>query len=259
MKAERDWAGPELSAVGALLGDPARVAILMALVGGGTVRPGALARRAGVAPSTGTFHLAKLVEAGWVTKTAQGYRLSSSEVGELLEHLAYLAPPRQVSSLKGHTRRERLRQARCCYDHLAGALGVSLTSALLRLDVIRGGTGCFLLTEAGAERLQHHGIVVQDHEVRTGGRAFARPCLDWSERGYHLGGALGAAVLTGWLEQGFVCRDGDDRAVQVTDAGVSELETWGIAWPPESPDSTMVETGTGQDVCHGIHPQGSNR
>lgn len=231
---DTEWSGPELSTVGALLADPARVAILMALVGGEPMRPGSLARIAGVAPSTATFHLAKLVDAGWVTITETAdhrrYQLASTDVAALVEHLAYLAPPRPVNSLKAHRRRDELRMARSCYDHIAGLLGVTIVHAFLRHDIVRGDTDHFELTASGVTRLHDHGIDVS--MLTQTGRDLARPCLDWTERDAHLGGALGSAVLSRWLETGIVSRGKTARSLQVSETGADELRQWGVSWPP---------------------------
>ncbi|HEX7297669.1 MAG TPA: winged helix-turn-helix domain-containing protein [Solirubrobacteraceae bacterium] len=216
--------------IGSLLSDPARVAIMMALAGGEALRPGELAKRAAVAPSTASFHLAKLMDAGWIVHDQQAairrYKLASPEVAEILEHLAYVAPPAPVSSLRGHQAREALREARCCYDHMAGTLGVSLTQALLRQDVLRACGDHFQLTADGGQWLRNRAMSLPEPGVDK--RAFARPCLDWTERGCHLAGRLSAAILTHWTEHGYVIRPEKARSLRVTSAGHEQLIAWGI-------------------------------
>jgi len=231
----RDTAhGVDLSAVGALLADPPRVAILVALLGGVATPAGELARIAGITPSTTSIHLAKLLAAGWVAVERRGrhryYRLGSAEVATVLEQIAWVAPPIPVRSLRGRQQTDALRLARSCYDHLAGQVGVALTDALVSRDVLRVEGSDFALTPAGAMFLRERGV---DVPAATGRRAFARRCLDWSERRDHLGGALGAAVFAAWETQGWVERRECGRALRLTPAGVTQLLAWGVTWPLE--------------------------
>lgn len=234
MKYEAMTHGVDLSGVGALLADPARAAIVAALLGGVAVPAGELAQLAGVTPSTTSIHLAKLLAAGWVAVERCGrhryYRLASTEVATVLEQIAWIAPPIPVRSLRGRQQTDALRLARSCYDHLAGQVGVALTDALVRRDVLRVEGSDYALTPAGATFLRARGV---DVPPATGRRAFARRCLDWSERRDHLAGALGTAVFAAWERQGWVARRESGRALRLTPAGVAQLPAWGVTWPVE--------------------------
>lgn len=230
MKYSRDAVGVDLSVIGGLLADPARAHILAALAGGIALPATDLASRAGVTPGTASSHLAKLLAAGWVTAEQQGrhryYRLVSGEVAALLEHVAALAPPAPVNSLRTQQQTAALRLARSCYDHAAGALGVALTDALLVQDVVRLDAGEFVLTAEGEQTLRMRGIDVAGAARRR--RHFIRRCLDWSERRNHLGGALGAAILDAWIDQGWVQRCSGSRVLRLTPDGITQLRTWGV-------------------------------
>ncbi len=234
MRHESTTQGVDLSAVGALLADPARAAILAALLGGMALPAGELARIAGVTPSTASIHLARLLAAGWVVVERRGrhryYRLGSAEVATVLEQIAWVAPPSPVRSLRGRQQIDALRLARSCYDHLAGQVGVALTDALVEREALRVEGSDFALTSAGATFLRERGVVVP---VPTGRRAFARRCLDWSERRDHVAGALGAAIFVAWETQGWVARRERGRALRLTPVGVAQLPTWGVTWPLE--------------------------
>jgi hypothetical protein len=117
------------------------------------------------------------------------YRLASPLVATVLEQLARVAPPIPVRSLRGQQQNDALRLARSCYDHLAGKLGVALADALVQQDVLRVEGSDFVLTPQGMAFLRQQGVDVPQATRRR--RAFARRCLDWSERRDHLAGALG--------------------------------------------------------------------
>src|SRR5207248_526697 len=125
----------DIAAVAALLGEPARAAMLDALMDGGIRPAGELARRAGIAPSTASGHLMRLLDGGRVSCETHGrqrrYRLASPALPEALDRLARLAPPTGAASLREAARGAALREARTCYDHLAGRLGVAVTEALV--------------------------------------------------------------------------------------------------------------------------------
>src|SRR6476619_863458 len=161
----------DLASVGAVLAEPARARILLALGDGRALPAGVLATEAGVAPSTTAAHLSRLVGAGLLAVLPQGrhryYRLAGPEVGDLIEALARVAPPAPVRSLRQGTRAEALRRARTCYDHLAGRLGVALMSSLVARGHLDGGDG--LRSDADPCVGQGHEA---DYHLTESGRAF---------------------------------------------------------------------------------------
>lgn len=189
----------DLAAVGAVIAEPARAKVLLALGDGRSLPAGMLAGEAGVAPSTASHHLARLVEAGLVVAEARGrhryFTLAGPEVGQLIEAVARVAPAQEVRSLRQGTRAHAVRYARHCYDHLAGRLGVAVADAIAadpaRLDAI------------GVPHLS------------------ARPCRDWTERRDHIAGPLGSALLARFLELEWLVRSERTRALRVTEAGGS--------------------------------------
>jgi DNA-binding transcriptional ArsR family regulator len=237
----------DISKVGALLADPARVAIIVALCGEHTLPASELAERAGISASTTSIHLTKLMEAGWIELEQRGrhhyYGLSSPQIAKLLKQAMSVVPAR-VALKPGsertylHNLRSDLRSARTCYDHLAGKLGVALTNAMVQQGVLEVAEKDFILTDYGKDVLQNLGVEV-DVAARQR-RAFARRCLDWTERRDHLGGALGAAICTNWLEQGWVQRREQSRALCVTPLGEAQLRNWGITWTLEGRDARSL-------------------
>jgi DNA-binding transcriptional ArsR family regulator len=212
----------DLTVVGALLAEPARAKILLALVDGRSLAASVLASEAGVSPSTASHHLARLVDAGLITAAARGrhryFTLAGHRVAELIEAVARVAPPQPITSLRQETRAHAVRYARRCYDHLAGRLGVSVADAFQEHGVLAAGNASagYTVTDHGAHTLAELGI-----EARAGD--VARGCLDWTEQRNHIAGPIGRAFMTQLLELGWVTRDSKSRAVRLTDAGRANL------------------------------------
>src|SRR5579863_1897707 len=187
---------PDVAASAALIGDPGRAAMLLALLDGGELPASELASRARMTPQAATAHLKKLLAGGLLAVRTDGrhrlFRLSSEHVGHALEHLASIAQPREIVALAQQSTIARLREARSCYDHLAGRLGVAITSRLIDLRVLRRGSDEFEVTSNGARFFR--ALDVDVDELANRRRTLARACLDWTERRYHLAGTLGAAL-----------------------------------------------------------------
>jgi DNA-binding transcriptional ArsR family regulator len=216
---------PDIAAAAALLAEPARAAIVGALMDKVALPASELASRAGVAPSTASEHLARLVNGGFLVRDEQGrhryYELAGPAVAEAVEALALIAPQRPVRSLREATRAELLCSARTCYDHLAGQLGVALERALERQQVIRRDSGTLVLGERAEAHLAGLGIDLD--QLQRQRRPLTRGCMDWSERELHLAGALGAALAERFFELGWIERHDGTRSVLVTDAGRAGL------------------------------------
>jgi predicted transcriptional regulator len=209
--------------------------MLEALLGKQALPASELAARAGITAQTASTHLAKLVEGGLLAITQRGrhryYSLASAEVAYATEALAVLAPPKKVRTLRESLVTEHLRSARTCYDHLAGKLGVAITRALednhyLQLDEENHR---YQVTEQGSSFFTRFGLDL--FAVQKSHRAFAIPCLDWSERCYHLAGALGAVWLERLMLLGWIERKSSDRAVQLSASGEEGLNNlFGKLW-----------------------------
>jgi DNA-binding transcriptional ArsR family regulator len=212
----------DLAAVGALLAEPARAKVLLALADGRSLAAGVLAEEAGVAASTASHHLGRLVDGSLVSVRTRGrhryFALAGPRVGELIEAVARVAPTQPVRSLRQGTRAYAVRYARSCYDHLAGRLGVAVTDALRREAYVRGGDGDagYVVTDAGAAALGRLGV-----EVRTGD--VARCCLDSTEQRSHIAGPLGRTLLARLVELDWLVHDPSTRAMRLTDEGRRRL------------------------------------
>lgn len=222
---------PDISVVAAAVGEPSRAAMLVALLEGTPLAAGELARRAGVSAQTASTHLARLVDVRLLTFRTEGkqrlFALAGPEVVALLEALAVLAPQAPAHLVPDESRAATLRKARTCYDHLAGKLGIAVTDFLLEQKVLRHHGDAFLVTRAGDVWLRDFGVPLE--ALRAARRPLTRPCLDWSERRFHLAGSLGAAVAKRFFDQGWLSRVRASRAVRLTDSGRSALQReWGL-------------------------------
>jgi DNA-binding transcriptional ArsR family regulator len=209
----------ELAEIAVVLADRTRARVLEELLGGIPLSAGALAMRVGVAPSTVSGHLAKLEAANLVVVHKRGRRreveLASPEVAEALEALAQLSTGEsRPIGLRAVNARLAMRDARSCYDHLAGRAGVALADELVDHGALEVRDGAFVVPDGAGEHFRaRFGI---DIAALPGRRPLVRTCIDWTERRPHVAGALGAALLTAMLERGWVRRRPDGRALNVT-------------------------------------------
>jgi DNA-binding transcriptional ArsR family regulator len=215
----------DVAAAAALIGEPARAALLVALTEEAVLPASELAARARIAPSTMSEHLARLVAGGLIVGERQGryryFRLADPAVAAAIEALAAIAPHQEVRSLRDATVGDAIRYARTCYDHLAGRLGVELTSALERDRVLVHRGGAYRLGPEAPARLEALGIDLGELERQR--RVLVRSCLDWSERRRHVAGTLGAALATRLFELGWLRRRDANRSVEVTSLGRARL------------------------------------
>lgn len=225
----------DIATVAALFADPARAAFLQALSDGRSLPAGELAREARVAPSTASFHLAKLVEAGMVEVEAWGkhryYRVSGPEVVGIVESLSVLAPTKEVRSLRQSRAARRVRFGRTCYDHLAGRLGVEFTRALVEGGALEEVEEGYEITGVGKKLLEDFGVDLSG----TRGRArFAPRHVDWSERRHHFAGPLAKYTTERMFERAWILRSPNSRAISLTEEGRAGFEDYfGLSFDDE--------------------------
>ncbi|MFF4488529.1 ArsR/SmtB family transcription factor [Streptomyces sp. NPDC001544] len=214
-----------LAGLAGLIADETRAACLLALLDGRAWTAGELARHAGVAASTVSEHLGKLVAGGLLFEERQGrhryVRLADARVAQLVEDLTAQVTPaaaRRPRTLRESSAGSAMARGRTCYDHLAGRLGITVTDALTERGLLRQDMG-FALTDAGLAWFGSAGIALE----RAGRRPLARACLDWTERRPHLAGVAGAALCRHALEAGWCVRIGSERAVKLTARGEHAL------------------------------------
>ncbi|MGO4616868.1 ArsR/SmtB family transcription factor [Nocardia sp. 2YAB30] len=219
--------GAELAGLATLLADRTRADMCLALIDGQAWTAGELARHAGVAPSTATEHLDRLLDGGLLIERRQGrhryVQLAGPHVAELLETMvAHLGPPgAAVTGLRTVSVAAALARGRTCYDHLAGRLGVAVTGAMIARGLLDDDGG-FVLTATGLAWLTGP-IGVDPAALRATRRPVVRPCLDWTERRTHLGGSAGAQLCRRLRDLAWITRVGTGRAVRVTPEGEAGL------------------------------------
>ncbi|MFX3673559.1 MAG: ArsR/SmtB family transcription factor [Paenisporosarcina sp.] len=212
---------PNVAEVAFLFGEKSRATILTSLMDGRFHTASELAFMSAITPQTASFHLSKLIEGNLVEVEKQGrhryYQLANGEVARILESFLAISQPPEVRSLKQSSQVKLLREARTCYDHLAGKLGVDLTESMLNAGLLEKVEREFVITPKGQQFFTDFGIDLS--ELKRKRRSFSHACLDWSERHHHLAGALGLGLMTRFLELGWIVQVPSIRAVKVTDKG----------------------------------------
>lgn len=217
--------GSDIALIAGLIGEPARAAILVALIDGRALPAGELAFIGNITPQTASFHLGKLMDASLIAVEKQGkhnyYRLANDSVASALESLAALAPLRNQVEARERTRHDsehvkELRFARSCYKHLAGVLAVQINRALLDRGFVVAEDRIYSLTDPGRKWCRELGITLP--------ASASRACIDWTERRHHLGGVLGSALFSRLTEMRWIATIPGKRSVRVTHLGARELE-----------------------------------
>ncbi|MCR8641124.1 winged helix-turn-helix domain-containing protein [Paenibacillus sp. N1-5-1-14] len=211
-----------VSLIASLISEPSRAAILSVLMDGRMHTATELAAKARIKPQTASFHLAKMIEAQALTVQQQGrhryYGIHNPEVAHVMESLLSITPLTPIKSLNQATEDQAIRRARTCYDHLAGNLGVRLTESLRNQLIVEEVGKEYVVTQKGEAFFANLNIDLA--QVRTKRRAFCLQCLDWSERRYHLAGAVGHALLERLLELQWIERLPKTRAIRITPDGL---------------------------------------
>jgi DNA-binding transcriptional ArsR family regulator len=189
-----------IASAAAMLADPSRAAMVLALMDGRSRSAKKLALDAGVTPQTASAHLRKLVAASLLAWEGRGrskyFRLAGAGVAQAVEALSGIEQKPFPAAAR------ELRFARCCYDHLAGKLGVSVTERLLL-------PGNSVLRDLG----------IDPGALESSRRPLFRCCTDWTEQRPHVAGVLGAALLRHYLAQRWLARVEESRKLNVTPRG----------------------------------------
>jgi DNA-binding transcriptional ArsR family regulator len=223
----------QIAHIAALVGEPARTAMLMELIDGRALTAHELAHAGNISPQTASRHLALLVEAGLMRVEQHGrhryHRLASADVAKLIESIMQLAAQQAVSprrAVVSGPKDAAMRMARSCYDHIAGRLGVAIAEGLIADGAITFDGDAGHVTPQAGEVLARLGLDAAAVVANGAGRAHCRPCLDWSERRFHMAGRLGTLICTHCLATGWLLRRPGSRALEITPKGTRALRDW---------------------------------
>ncbi len=218
--------GPDIARIASLVGDPARANMLTALMNGGALTASELALEAGVSLPTASSHLAKLGDGGLLSQSSQGrhryFRLAGQQVAAMLEAIMGVAATAGPQRARPGPRDASMREARVCYDHLAGDHAVAMLDGFLARGILTASDDDIALGDAGPSFFSAVGIDLAALPGKR--RPVCRACLDWSVRRSHLAGSLGAAILDRILADKWARRDPEGRAVRFTPPGRRAFE-----------------------------------
>lgn len=213
--------GPNISALAALIGDPARANMLMALMSGKALTASELALEAGVTAQTTSTHLAKLAQGGLVLARKQGrhkyFTLKSNDVSDILEHLMGLAAKTGNTRIRTGPKDPALRYARACYTHLAGEMGVRMYDTMVQKNLLTLQNDGLVLSPQGIEFIAKIGVTAPKPLL-------GKPCLDWSARKNHLGGKLGSAIFSQFSSLGWIKQKPDSRIITFSQTGQRQFD-----------------------------------
>jgi len=211
--------------IASLIGEKSRAIMLWSLLDGRAYTATELAISADVSFQSASHHLSQLTNAGLLTVEKQGrhkyYRFASERVAQTIENLAGLMPLPSIPGSTVHSNTTGIKYARTCYDHLAGKIGVQLTHSMLQQKLLVAYTDRYEVSNTGNAWFESLGIDITVTQKQD--RRFAYPCLDWSERNHHIGGALGAALLHSMIKKDWIRKISHSREVLITGKGKVEL------------------------------------
>lgn len=220
----------QFSEIANLIGEPARAIMLWNLSDGRAYTAGELAIVSNISPQSASNHLSKLVEADFLKVEKQGkhryYKFARTEVAYAIEAIANLIPDKKTIREQKLFTNGDIQYCRTCYDHLAGKIAVDLAQSLLKQKILNLHDNEFIVSSKGESWFEMIGLDV--NELKKSKRYFAKPCLDWTERKYHLAGALGAAFLNQMQKSNWIRLKANSRIVILTAKGESELSKLGI-------------------------------
>ena len=218
---------PNISKIAKLIAEPARANMLLALMGGKALTATELSLEAGTTAQTASSHLAKLVSGDLLLVRKQGrhkyFQLHNYEVAQMLEGLLNMSANKKPIEVPTGPKDPSLRNARVCYDHLAGKIGVDLYNSLVSNNYLYDNKDTALLTDSGKQLFSAFGVNLQELEQKK--RPLCKACLDWSERKSHLGGSLGKWVLDEILSNKWAEREPDSRVLRFCDTGLNQLKS----------------------------------
>lgn len=228
---------PNIQQTTKILADKSRLEILDLLMDGRFHTVHEIAQMIKLKDHTTSYHLKKLQEEDWVEFYKQGrhvyYRLSNSQIADLLENLMNISPVVKINSFNKSKEYHELKSGRSCYCHLAGKIAVEFFEYLLAMNYLLLENEQVTLTEEGADYFMNQ-LYIDVKAVKKQSGILAKPCLDWTERKFHLGGNLGKAFFRMCLERHLMTQNPLNRGITLTEAGEKFFGIFGAADAPTS-------------------------
>lgn len=218
--------GPDIARIASLIGDPARANMLTELLDGRALTASELAGVGGITAQTASSHLGKMLDGGLLQMRQQGrhryFALADDEVAAVLEGLMGLAAGTGAMRVRPGPRDADMREARVCYNHLAGQRGVQMFQSMVAQGLLDEWGERVNITSQGADFASKFGVDVP--ALQAAKPVLCRSCLDWSERRSHLSGSLGRAMLKQMVAKGWVIREDGNRMIRFTPRGSKEFD-----------------------------------
>ncbi|MGX7263644.1 ArsR/SmtB family transcription factor [Enterococcus crotali] len=212
---------PDIGQITKVLSDESRIQIITILMDKRYHTVHELAKLVHIKDHTASYHLKKMAELGWLTFHKQGrhvyYCLSNDEIAELMEKLMHLSPLKPITSYNKSTEYKQLKAGRSCYCHLAGELGVQFFDQLCLMQFLILENDQLFLTHSGEKFFSDLAINIPDLKKKPG--IFAKPCLDWTERKFHLAGNLGTAFFNECIAHEWIIKHPQNRSIVLSKHG----------------------------------------
>ena len=217
---------PNIASLAAPLADPARAQMVTLMMDGRARTVTELGAATGLTKASASEHVAKLEAAGYLRAVRQGRHkylsLASPEVASLIEAMMSLAGQAPSRLPRTGPRDPAMREARLCYNHLAGSLGVRLYRSFSARGYLVHAPGGLDLAAEGRAFCRSLGLA--DADLVPARTPLCRDCLDWTERQSHLGGRLGRLLLARMESDGWFYRRAGSRALTISPKGRSGFD-----------------------------------
>ncbi|ALS02295.1 transcriptional regulator [Enterococcus silesiacus] len=219
---------PDISQITKILSDESRIQIITILMDKRYHTVHELAKLVHIKDHTASYHLKKMAGQGWLTSHKQGrsvyYCLSNDEIAELMEQLMHLSPIKPITSYNKSTEYKQLKAGRSCYCHLAGELGVQFFDQLRQLQFLILENDQLSLTSAGETFFTE--LSINTHDLKKKPGIFAKPCLDWTERRFHLAGHLGTTFFNECIAREWLIKHPQNRSIVLSRAGLKWFQSF---------------------------------
>ncbi|WP_144370487.1 winged helix-turn-helix domain-containing protein [Snodgrassella alvi] len=205
------------------MSDFSRVIIITELMNGRALSASWLANRLNLSPQATRFHLKKLEDIDLIHHRACGkhhyYEIKNQDTAMFIESTFNIIPPKECLFLSNTNTKEKFKEARTCYKHLAGSWSVALTQSFINNEFIVIQDNFFIVTEHGKNFFKGHKLLLDASNTASVGKR----CIDFTEHRDHIGGPLGTLLLQSMLQQEWFKQNDNNRELTITPKGRKNL------------------------------------